>query len=298
MRVAHGLYRPVCEVGGQHQDLLALRLVLPPSGVFTHLTAAAEYGWWLPPLPSDLPVFVSMWREETRPQRRGLRVARHREPPSRRVLEGVPLADPAEVLLACAVDLRLLDLVVLCDAALQLQACTRAEIECAAAQQRRGAPMLRRALPWVDGRSESAWETLLRMLHACAGVPVEPQYEVLDVAGQLVARGDLWITGTRVLHEYDGGDHLEVKRQRKDLARSRRLDAEHWIRRGYTSQEVLHQATSILRDADRSLGRPHRPDRVRPWHALVLDSLFTPAGTARLRRRLGLSGSATEADRL
>jgi hypothetical protein len=61
-----------------------------------------------------------------------------------------------------------------------------------------------------------------------------------------------------------------------------------WTRRGYTDVEVLHQAVSILRDADRSLGRPHRPERVRAWHALLTDSLFSPSGMALARRRWGL----------
>jgi hypothetical protein len=54
---------------------------------------------------------------------------------------------------------------------------------------------------------------------------------------------------------------------------------------------VLHQAVGILRDADRSLGRPHDPRRIRTWHRLLAESLFTPAGTELLRRRWGLPPS-------
>lgn len=265
--------------------------MLPASGAFTHLTAAADYGWWLPPLPQDLPVFAAIARTECRPQRSGLRVTRHRESPPARVRDGVPLVEPAEAILACAVHLGLLDLVVLCDAAIHLDACSMTELEQAAGRHRRGAPTLRRALPWVDGRSESAWETLLRVLHRVCDVPVEPQFEVYDDYGAFLARGDLRIEGTNVLHEYDGSEHLKVPRQRRDLARARRLDAGRWVRRGYTSLEVLHQAVSILRDADRSLGRPHRPERIRAWYALLGASLFTPLGTERFRRRLRLPPS-------
>jgi hypothetical protein len=228
--VAHGLYRPGSPPGGLHEDLLAWRLVLPGSGAFTHLTAAAEYGWWLPPLPHDLPIFAAICRAESRPQRPGLRVTRHREAPPARLHDGVPLVEPAEAILACAVDLGLLDLVVLCDAALHQSWCTASELELTADQHRRGAPMLRRVLPWVDGRSESAWETLLRVLHLVCDVPVEPQFEVYDEHGLFLARGDLRINGTNVLHEYDGGEHRKVRRQRRDLARARRLDAGRWFR--------------------------------------------------------------------
>lgn len=290
-KVDHGLYRPAQHLGGPHDDLLAWRLVLPPSGVFTHLTAAREYGWWLPPLPDDLPVFVSMSQDESRPQRAALRVSRHPVPPRAVHVDGVPLAEPAEVLLACARELRLLDLTVLVDAALQLGWCTQDDVLAAANLRRRGAPMLRKALRVADGRSESPWETLLRMLHRACDVPVEPQHEIFDDAGGFVARGDLWIKGTRTLHEYDGGVHLTRPRQREDLRRLRGIGHIDWTRRGYTSHEVLHRAVTILRDADKSLGRAHRPERIRAWHALLAESLFTASGTERLRSRLRLPPS-------
>jgi hypothetical protein len=101
------------------------------------------------------------------------------------------------------------------------------------------------------------------------------------------------VVGTRSIHEYDGAHHLQRGQQRRDLARARRLADEGWIRRGYTSLEVLHQANVILRDADRALGRTHRPQRVNRWYALLSESLFTPVGTSRLRNRLRLPGSSS-----
>lgn len=147
--------------------------------------------------------------------------------------------------------------------------------------------MLRQALDLADGRSESPWETLLRMLHRWCGIEVEPQYCLLDDDGTLAARADLWLCGTNALHEYDGSHHLTRPRQRKDLARARRIGNRTWIRRGYTSSDVLHQAVGILRDADLSLGREHRPERIRAWHELLADSCFTPSGQPRLLDRLG-----------
>jgi hypothetical protein len=97
--------------------------------------------------------------------------------------------------------------------------------------------MLRRALALADGRSESAWETLLRLLHVTCGVAVEPQYELFDADGTLVARVDLWVRGTNALHEYDGHHHLSRPRQRKDVARARRVGNRTWVRRGYASLE-------------------------------------------------------------
>lgn len=296
VQVSHGLHRPALETSGLHEDLLAWRLVLPASGAFTHLTAAEEYGLWLPPLPAGVPVFASMYRHDTRPRREGLQVARLAAPPRIEVVDGVPLAVVAEVLLACAVHLRLLDLIALCDAALHLKLCTLPDLQAVAERRRRGAPLLRRALKYVDGRSESIWETLLRILHVVCDVPVVPQAVITTDDGGFVAQGDLLIVGTRTLHEYDGGEHLRRRRQRKDLKRHRRLDHVSFTRRGYTSEDVLHQAVGILRDADAALGRPHRPERIRKWHALLADSLFTPSGTARFLARLGLVGTPSARD--
>ena len=286
--MSHGLYKPTLDVAGAREELRAWALVLPPSGAFTHLTAAAEYGWWLPPLPHGLPVFAAMRHAEPRPRRSGLLVARHTQPFEMILRDGVPFTSPAEALLACAADLGLIDLVVLVDAALHLGSCTIEEIEAVARLRRRGAPQLRRALTLADARSESAWETLLRILHVVCQVPVDPQFILLDENGGFVARGDLRITGTTTLHEYDGGEHRKKRRQRKDLARERRIGNVVWTRRGYTDVEVLTQGVAILRDADRSLGRPHDPGRIRAWHALLGQSMFTPSGMARVRARWGL----------
>lgn len=290
VKVSHGLYRPDLEASdlraGLQAELLAWRLVLPRSGAFTHLTAAAVYGLWLPPLPTGLPIFASMSRDGVRPERSGLHVTRLVFAPPPTVVAGLPLMPVAESILACAVHLRVLDLVVLCDAALHLRLCTLDELKAVAALQRRGAPMLRRALRYVDARSESAWETLLRILHVICGIPVEPQAIITAPDGTFVAKADLLIKGTRTLHEYDGEDHLRRPRQRKDLKRNRRLDRNEYIRRGYTSQDVLYQAIGILRDADASLRRPHRPERIRKWHVLLADSLFSPSGTQRFLDRL------------
>jgi hypothetical protein len=272
-------------------DLAAWQSVLPPAAVFTGLTVARARGWWLPPLPEDLPVFVAIGPGGRHPTRVGLVLSRHPVPPVCEVLDRLRLAATADALLACGRVLGLLDLVVLVDAALHAGHCTEAELRAAAAQRRRGARLLRRAIDLADGRSESAFETLLRLLHIACGIEVEPQRVVVDEHRNFVARGDLWLVGTTTLHEYDGAHHLTRARQRRDLARGRRVAGVEWVRRGYTSVEVLHQGVSILREADLAVGRPHRPERIRAWHDLLRDSLFTASGTARFRSNLGLDGT-------
>ena len=128
---------------------------------------------------------------------------------------------------------------------------------------------------------------MLRLLHGELGVEVEPQRVLTDEFGGFVARGDLWLVGTRTFHEYDGAEHRNRPRHRHDLRRERAIGHQEWTRRGYTSVEVVHQAITILRDCDTTLGRRHDPSRVRGWHELLRESCFTTAGRARLAARLG-----------
>lgn len=288
MPVTRGVHRPRDVPDAFTADLATWQSILRPMTAFTGLTSARQRGWWLPPLPDDLPVFAAMISGRHAATRPGLVVTRHRAIPDSEIIDDLRVALPGETLLGCAAVLGLLDLLVLIDCALHTRAITLGELHRVAGQHRRGGPRMRRALEMADGRSESAWETLLRVMHIVCGIRVEPQYQLFDDHGLFVARGDLWLRGTTMLHEYDGGDHLKKLRQRKDLRRARGIGNAEWSRRGYTSEDVLHQASGILRDADATIGRPHDPARIRPWNELLRDSLFTPAGTARFRVRLGL----------
>ena len=68
-KVGVGLYRRAGVGDELRADLLTWQLILPPTACLTHLTAAVVHGMWLPPLPDNLPVFVSMAKRETRPKR-------------------------------------------------------------------------------------------------------------------------------------------------------------------------------------------------------------------------------------
>ena len=249
--------------------LRAWRMVLPPGAVFTHLTAARLRGWWLPAGP--MPVQVAVGERDPHPQRSGLAVVRLVERPRAEELSGLPVATAAETVLAAARDLEVLDLVPLADSALHLGDCTTEELAAVARQRRRGAPRLRQVLPLLDGRSESAWESVLRLLHHAAEVDVEPQHRIEDHAGRFVARADLWVVGTRRLHEYDGEVHRDRDTHRADLARERRLVENAWQRLGWTAAEVL-QGGPVIASADALLGRPWRSSRLARWRSWVAAS--------------------------
>ena len=212
-------------------------------------------------------------------------VTRHPRPVDSELIDGIRVASAAETLVAAARDLSVLDLVILGDSALHARACTKEELWTAAAQRRRGAPQLRATIPLFDGRSESPWESVLRMLHFAAEVKVEPQKKIFDDWGRFVARADLWLVGTRRIHEYDGEVHRDRETHRADLTRERRLVEIDWQRVGYTSPQLLYEGGSIIAGIDRLLGRTWDPRRVARWEGLLGDSLLRAGGRARVMRR-------------
>jgi hypothetical protein len=280
-RIAHGLHAdgPCTE----EERLRAWALVLPPSAVWTSLTAAGLRGWWL---PADVPrpVFAAVRRGGRHPQRRGLAVVRLRDDPAAELVRGLPVATAAETLLAAARDLAVLDLVPLADSALRAGDCSLAELAVVGSSGRPGAAVLRRALPLLDPRSESPWESVMRVLHRAAEVPVEPQHVVHDARGRFVARADLWIPGTRRLHEYDGEVHRDRGVHRADLDRDRRLLDSGWQRYGWTAAEVL-RGGPLIASADAALGRSWESRRLAAWRALVDDSWWGAGGRARAAAR-------------
>lgn len=288
VRLGHGLFLPASRCDDLAAVCRAWSGVLHQDGGFTHLTAAGLRGWWLPPLPVGLPLFAAASTCRNRPRRGELRMIRTVPAPTLTVLHGCPVVSVEDALLASARHLGLLDVIVLVDAALHLGHATRARLEEAVTHRRWGVRRLRQALALVDGRSESPYETLLRILHVVCEVPVEPQHELWH-EGRFVARGDLRLKGADVFHEYDGEVHrLDKATHRRDLRRDRDIANSGWLRRGYTDVEVLYQALGVLRDADLSLGRPHEPERILAWYDLLRESCFTPAGRRLLLKRLDL----------
>jgi hypothetical protein len=282
--MSHGLYVPKTPPRTLIDDLQAWSLVLPATAAFTHLTAAELNGWWLPDAPPH-PVFAAMRKADPRPRRSGLYVCRHPNPyPMTISADGLKITTPAETLLACARDLGILDLVILADSALRQKDVTVTRLKIAAGQRRRGAPRLRQVIPLLDPRSESPWESVLRVLHQAADIPIEPQYEILDEYGRFLARADLWIKGTRRIHEYDGAAHREAEVHQKDLKRDRILILGDWQRFGFTSAQILNEGGPIIRSVDNLLGRPWDSRRLQAWEELLNQSMFRRPGRARARR--------------
>ncbi|HET9778431.1 MAG TPA: hypothetical protein VFP81_04000 [Propionibacteriaceae bacterium] len=123
------------------------------------------------------------------------------------------------------------------------------------------------------------------MLHLAAAVEVESQKKIYDGWGRFVARADLWLVGTRRIHEYDGEAHRDREAHRADLTRERRLVEIGWQRTGFTSPQLPFEGGSIIADIDRLLGRTWNRRRLERWEVLLDDSLLRAGGRVRVRRR-------------
>jgi hypothetical protein len=283
-RLSRGLYVPAQPLRSNLATLESLAQVLPRDSTFGHLTAAAARRWWLPNLlPAH--VVLASTRSGVHVQRTGVYVRRSRYLEIEEV-DGVPLADAATTLLELARDLTLVDLVPMVDRALA-EGGDPAKLVAACRPGTRGATTLRRAIALGDPRSESWWESVLRLIHVLTGLgPVACQVEVFDDHGALVARTDLHLVGTHRYPECDGGQHRTADRHDVDLRRAKamsRLGAERY---GYTTREISRLSAGIIRDAEEARGLRHDPGRARLWNRLAAVSTLTGHGRARLRARL------------
>jgi hypothetical protein len=296
-RVSHGLFLRHTEGLDSdlelRRDLRAWLMVLPPGSVLTGLTAAALLGWPLPRLDEQTPVFAAT-RSAKRPRRPGLICSRltHASRPGR--VGELPVDAPEEILLRCARDLGLLDLLILLEGALQAGHVDADRMDVVLGSRRPGVRLLRAAWEESTGKAESAGETVLQMFHRCLDVAFEPQKRLYDLDGRLAAVADLWVVGTTRFHEYDGEVHREPGVQRNDLRRERGLGRTKYVRRGFTLGDLLNHALVTMHEMDRDLGRAHRMRRYHAWMKVVEQSMYSPVGRERVRNRWHREMGVTE----
>jgi hypothetical protein len=222
---------------------------------------------------------------DTRPRRAGLICSRLDRVAEGLTRNGLPVDAPGAVLLRAARDLAILDLVPMIDSALRLGDIEWDELDELAHSGKAGSRRLREALALCDSRSESAWETWLRVFHKVAEVPVEPQVTILDDEGGFVARADLVVLATGDLHEYDGAVHDEPAQRSRDLRRARRLAEVGRVRRGFTAPDLVRHPAVTMQELDRIVGRPHDPRRLQAWTTYLDQSCLSVAGRLRLQNR-------------
>ena len=292
-RLSRGLYVPRTADRSAMQTAHAMSQVLPRDSGFGHLTSALLRGWWLPNR-LDPPAVLATTTSGVHVQRRGLYVRRSRSAEFD-VVAGVPVVTAAHTLVELARDLSLVDLVPMVDCALR-DGTDPGEIVAAASPRLRGTARLRLAVGLADHRSESWWESVLRLMHVLTGLgPVECQVPLRGDGG-FIARADLHLVGTRRFPECDGGKHREKDRHEHDLGRDKRMSRGRFERYGYTTSEIATKARMVIRDAEDARGWPHDPRRLRTWWRYARTSTLTPYGRTLLAARLERYRLAAERD--
>lgn len=252
IRLARGCWAPPAAAHDLALTCAELLTTSAPDTVVVSITAARLHGLWLPP---DLPDVVHlatcapdrMARHMTRTRRPEIAAHRRRLPAEdRAVHRGVPLTTLARTWRDLAPLLGLAGLVAAGDRALQVGV-TLEELADVVARTRRhaGARRAAAALPLLDARSRSRPESHLRVAVSTPELPPfavnEPIYR--DEGGWL-AEPDLSLVEARLALEYQGVDHADPQRLRRDITRTGDLRRERWLALLFGPAEVF--------------GRPHQ----------------------------------------
>jgi very-short-patch-repair endonuclease len=233
MRVARGCYVPL------GADLIAQCAAAlsqcGPDGVVAGMAAAAVHGLWLPSevtAPELARSTVGRRSSELTPMRRS-GIAVHRWEISRDhicYVRGLPVTSIERTWWDLASRLPLLDLVAAGDRALQLGASLPTMNALVKHRvRRRGNANAREAIPLLDSRSGSRPESHLRVITRQLGLDCfEVNQPVHDQSGGWLATPDLACRRSRIALEYQGEEHGNPVRMRRDITRDTDLRHEQW----------------------------------------------------------------------
>jgi hypothetical protein len=116
------------------------------------------------------------------------------------------------------------------------------------------------ALALADGRSESALETLLRLLLVRAGVgPETLQLKLYDDRGRRIARLDMAWPSRMLAVEADGREfHDKVEALYRDRDRQNDVVIDDWRVLRFTWYDLIHRPARVLEKVRAALARPLR----------------------------------------
>lgn len=172
------------------------------------------------------------------------------------------------------------------ECAVTMSGCTLEAVTSGAPAQLPGRARLVRAVALARPRSETWWETMLRLVHELSGIQMDVQAVINAGSGVFIGRADLRIKDTLRLVEHDGDSHRTAQRHRRDLGREKSLAREGLQRYGYTSDEIMCRSARIVQDAEDALGLSPDPRRPRAWWREARLSSVTASGRHRLAERL------------
>ena len=211
----------------------AYAVKMPTAHYFSHTTAAILHDMRLPREVQKLQeLHVAAGNDSWPPQGRGIRG--HVGAVDSIMVDGLRVAPVVVVFCQLSTMLRLDDLIIVADGlvARKNPAATMANLQRAVEAWRgaRGYRNLVEALPHVRERTDSARETMLRLLIVRAGMP-EPMINapIRSRDGRIVAHADLAYPEFNLVLEYDGDQHRTDRAQYYlDIQRLERITREGW----------------------------------------------------------------------
>lgn len=266
VRVIRGVWLPAALAGTEVARLAAMLAALPRGTVLSGPTAARLHGMWVPRHDLEhvtVPAGPLGAQRVTVPQRKDLVAHRSALSPEDVGLHhGLPLTSVTRTWYDLAAKLSVPDLVAAGDAALRLHTATTEELGAAALRRARrpGAVRARIAAGLLDGAARSRPESHLRVALVSAGLP-RPQVNVAvcDEHGGWLAEPDLVYASARLAIEYQGADHADPRRMRKDVTRHMDLRRAGWEVLYYTADQVFTRPEQAVDDVCRLLAvrAPH-----------------------------------------
>lgn len=208
--------------------------IMSPERHFSHLTAARLQGMRMPQAAHDGPLHVTAVGDGRAP--RGAGVIGHTAKTATTVTTscGLRVSAPVQTWLDLGATLSIRDLVIMGDGLVSKRSpvATLEQLQAAVATRvgQRGSRPLRAALALVRANTDSARETMLRLMITEAGLP-EPDIDVTIVNrfGAEIAHADLGYPAHRLIVEYDGQHHYSDARQFSiDVERLDDLMEESW----------------------------------------------------------------------
>jgi hypothetical protein len=201
--------------------------VSPRGSYASHETAAALWGASVGDLSE---VHVSVPKGSSRSERRGIVAHRATTDQNPRLCNGLLVSEPTRIFLElAAARIDLLDLVALGDSLVRLKRTTPAAlVEEADGYLGKGSRLARRAATYVRAGVDSPRESRLRLLIVLGGLP-EPRinYILREVNGDWSQRLDLCYPKLKLIVEYDGRHHTEVRTNwLRDIKRREALERE------------------------------------------------------------------------
>ncbi len=228
------------------------------------ITAARLHGLWLPSAAAGEKLEFVITGDPRRP--RDLAHSRRNEIVTRRralrrdeilVSDRFALVSPTRAWIDLCETLSLADAVAAGDSILHQRLGSLGQLQDAvrAAHRRRGVRIARAALSLLNERSRSRGESHLRVIVVVGGLPCpEVNVAINTDWGEWLAEPDLVYRRARLALEYNGRDHADVRRTRKDISREIDVDSNDWKVVVFGPREVF--------------GHPHR---IVPYVRAILD---------------------------